>query len=393
MIKKETDLTMISHSRRDFIKSSFWGAGAFIMGSSPVLSSDHLNMDEKIPLAKHSIKAFNIDFNWGEGGAHGFARPGLWAEADPKEHVKWYEDLGCNVIHSFGVSCNGYAWYKNGVIPEQPGLKHDFLIDTVKLAHKKNIKVFAYFCVGANNKWEEDHPDLVYHIDGPQIPFTTAYIDYLCASVEDVVKKSGVDGIMLDWFYSPGHGKDPLPPLRWLPCEQVMYKELMHQPFPGKENITPDIELDFRRKAIDRAWKRIREVARFTRADCIIWLTCSYLQSKEIAGSDLLNEVDWLMNEAGDIATTKAVRAAMNKQTKFITCLANWNKQNPAEIIPYAIKEGIGLYGFTKPVAGSMMPPVDAYLSMPVESFKGDARNIAALARAYHNLPLSYVKK
>jgi hypothetical protein len=28
---------------------------------------------------------------------------------------------------SFAVSCNGYAWYKNGIVPEQPGLKHNFL--------------------------------------------------------------------------------------------------------------------------------------------------------------------------------------------------------------------------------------------------------------------------
>ena len=68
-----------------------------------------------------SIKAYCIDFNWGEGGPNGFAAPGLWADADPVAHVNWYADLGCNVIQSFAVSCNGYAWYKNGIVPEQPG--------------------------------------------------------------------------------------------------------------------------------------------------------------------------------------------------------------------------------------------------------------------------------
>src|SRR5665647_284629 len=201
-----------------------------------------------------SIKAYNIDYNWGPGGAHGFAKPGLWADADPEILMKWYEDLGCNVVHSFGVSCNGYAWYKNGIIPEQPGLKYDFLTDMVKIGRKKNMKVFGYFCVGANNKWEEDHPDLCYRMDGQQIPFTIQYIDYLSSTIEDAIKKTDMDGIMLDWFYNPGGGRDPMSPLKWLPCEQIMYKELMNQSFPGEDEITVEIELDFRRKAIDRAW-------------------------------------------------------------------------------------------------------------------------------------------
>ncbi len=34
------------------------------------------------------IKAYDIDFNWGPGGAHGFAEPGLWADANPEEHIQ-----------------------------------------------------------------------------------------------------------------------------------------------------------------------------------------------------------------------------------------------------------------------------------------------------------------
>ena len=78
---------------------------------------------------------------------------------------------------------------------------------------------------------------------------------------------------------------------------------------------------------------------------------------------------------------------------KLITCLANWNKQDPAEVVPAAIKEKVGLFGFTKPVIGPIMPPVDYYLSKSVDSLKGDERNIAVLARAYNNLPLDYIKK
>lgn len=339
------------------------------------------------------IKAFNIDYNWGPGGAHGFAKPGLWADANPETLMKWYEDLGCNVVHSFGVSCNGYAWYKNGIIPEQPGLKYDFLTEMVKIGRKKNIKVFGYFCVGANNKWEENHPDLCYQMNGEQIPFTMQYVDYLCTSIEDAIKKTDMDGIMLDWFYNPGGGRDSLRALKWLPCEQVMYQELMDQPFPGKDKMTAEIELNFRRKAIDRAWKHVRDATKKTKPECAIWLTCYNLNSKEIDGSDMLKEIDWLMNEAGDIATIEAMRSKVGSHTKLITCLANWNKQNPAEIVPAAIKANVGLYSFTKPVVGALMPPVEMYLSQPVSEFIEDGKNVAILARTYRGLPVEFVEK
>jgi hypothetical protein len=340
-----------------------------------------------------SIKAYCIDFNWGEGGAHGFARPGLWADANPKDHVNWYAALGCNVIQSFAVSCNGYAWYKNGIIPEQPGLKYDFLTEQVKLARKKNIKVVGYFCVGANNKWEEDHPDLCYQMGGRQIPLTQTYLNYLCASIEDAIRKTDIDGIMLDWFYNPGGGSgDRSTPLRWLPCEQEMYRELMGEAFPGKEQVTVDDELAFRRKAIDRAWKQIKETTKRTKQDCIIWLTACEVNSKEYEGNAILKEVDWLMNEAGDIERTQAMAELAGQDTKLITCFAHWNGQNPVDVIPAAVKQGVGLYGFTKPVSGSIMPPVDYYLSASIDSLKGDELNIAVLARSFNGLPLDYVK-
>jgi len=171
-----------------------------------------------------------------------------------------------------------------------------------------------------------------------------------------------------------------------------MYQELMNQLFPGKDNITPEIELDFRRKAIDRAWKQIRAVTKQTKSDCIIWLTAYELNSREIAGSDMLKEVDWLMNEAGDIARIEAVRGSIGSNTKLITCLANWNKQDPSEVVPAAIKANVGLYSFTRPVVGALMPPVDMYLSQPVSDFSGDALNIAILARTFKGLPLDYIR-
>ncbi len=343
--------------------------------------------------SKKIIKAYDIDFNWGPGGAHGFAEPGLWADAKPEEHIKWYEDFGCNVVQTFAVSCNGYAWYKNGVVPEQPGLKYDFLPEMVRLGHERNMKIFGYFCAGANNRWEELHPDLCYQMNGQQIPFTTKYLDYLCASIEDAIIKTGIDGFMLDWLYNPGGGREPLLPLRWLLCEQEMYKELMGESFPGKEKITSEIELEFRRKTIDRAWNRIRETAKKADPECIIWLTSYELNSPEYAGLSLLKEADWVMNEAGDVSRTESVNNLVGANTKLITCLANWNKQDPLEVVSHAQNNNIGLYGFTKPVVGNGMKPIDYYLSNPIDKYEKDERNIAVLIRLYNGLPMDYVKK
>jgi len=363
---------------------------AFLMSAQSAAAQAH---DEE-------LRAYNIDFNWGAGtndyiqpGVCNFAKPGLWADADPAEHVAWYAALGCNVIQSFAVSCNGYAWYKNGIVPEQPGLKHDFLTEQVRLAHPRHMRVIGYFCAGSNTKWGREHPDLSYGTPSqPHIPYTTPYLDYLCASIADAVRKTGIDGIMIDWLWNPGTTMEPYPPLRWLPCEQVMYGELMGQPFPGKANITPDLEHQFRRRAINRCWMRIRDTVKQTRPDCIIWLTSCQLTSKDIAGSPMLKEVDWVLNEAGDIATTDSIRGLLGPRTRLLTCLANWNKQDPTCVVPAAAKAHVGLYGFTKPVCGSMPKPIDYYLSHPVKELKGDEKNIAVLARAYHNLPQSYVK-
>src|SRR5665647_2540805 len=118
MVKENSSLA-INKSRRDFMRSSAMGIGSLVIGTYLPLNAISRGFPKNRTALDELIKAYNIDYNWGPGGAHGFAKPGLWADANPQTLMKWYEDLGCNVVHSFGVSCNGYAWYKNGIIPEQ----------------------------------------------------------------------------------------------------------------------------------------------------------------------------------------------------------------------------------------------------------------------------------
>ena len=116
------------------------------------------------PARIKNIKAYCLDFNWAPTRRRGrpFAKPGQWAAADPARHVAWYKAMGANVIQTFCVSTNGYAWYKGGFVPEQPGLKHDFLPEVVKLGHREGMLVMGYFCIASNPKWGTDHPDQSY---------------------------------------------------------------------------------------------------------------------------------------------------------------------------------------------------------------------------------------
>ena len=337
------------------------------------------------------IKAYNLDFNWGEGGPNAFAAPGQWADASPQEHIKWYKELGVNAIQTFCVSCNGYAWYKNGVIPAQPGLKYDFLPEMVRLAHKDGIKVFGYYCIGSNVRWGLENPDYSYGIPADRhIPFTRKYLAYLDTAIREAISKSGIDGFMIDWFYQPNRSATQG---EWLDCEKERYQELMGKQFPGKDSLKEADYNAYSRLAIEKTWEVIHKATKETDPNCKIWLTCFDITHPHIVNSKMFQEIDWLMNEGGDLKRIEEIRSMVGPQTKLITCLAGWNKQDAKTVVIDAIKSGVGLYGFAKPNANSLLPPADWYLSKPIDSLSGDHRNIATFVRVYNNLGMDYIKK
>jgi len=77
--------------------------------------------------------------------------------------------------------------------------------------------------------------------------------------------------------------------------------------------------------------------------------------------------------------------------TAIVVVLFSGCSPNPV-ISDRTIKANVGLYSFTKPIVGALMPPVDMYLSQPVNDFSGDGKNIAILARTYKGLPYDYLK-
>jgi uncharacterized lipoprotein YddW (UPF0748 family) len=334
------------------------------------------------PCAKHAerIKAFCIDFNW-VGGR--FAAPGTFAHADPKVHFQWYKDLGVNVIHTFCVSCDGYAWYReSSVAPVEPGLKHDFLKEITALAHKDGIKVMGYFCVGANALWAQKHPDQTYGGQGISIPLTTEYLDYLTASMKDVLLKTGIDGFQLDWMFSPPLLSEEKN-VRWMACEQKMYQELFGRPFPGKDKIDARETEEFQRRALARCWRRIRETAKSTRPDCIVWLSCYNLKSPQVVGSKMLQEADWLVNEHPDPAYIEAVRKQIGPKTKIIQCLCGWMENDPNQVVGKLKDLDVGFYGFAMGDPQTTLPKPQS-AARPGSLSSINARNIEQLRTIYH---------
>jgi len=319
------------------------------------------------------IKAFCIDFNWGPSG---FAPPGMYTNASARKHLAWYRAMGVNTIQTFCVSCPGYAWYHSEAAPAQPGMQGEFLKEITELGHAAGMRVMGYFCIGANAYWSATRPEWSHPMpDCIAIPFTTEYLDYLGKVIPEAVKRTGIDGFMIDWVFNASHFY-PNKTYRWLDCEKTMHQELFGEPFPGDEAMNGERVNEFNRRALDRCWERIRTTAKSAKPDCIIWLSCYDLQHPQVAGSRMLREVDWVMNEHPDPAKLDLARKAVGPNVKLIQCICGWGDQhNAAAIAGDPRFRDIGLYGFARPDEKTTLPPEDG---------SGNARNIAAMRKAFN---------
>ncbi|HPO17361.1 MAG TPA: hypothetical protein PLI09_28270 [Candidatus Hydrogenedentes bacterium] len=318
------------------------------------------------------IKAFCVDFNW---GTEGFATPGMYAKASPKEHVEWYKAMGVNTIQTFCVSCPGYAWYRSHIAPVQPGMEGDFLKEIAELGHASGMKVMGYFCIGANAYWSEKHPEQCHpHPNAISIPFTNLYLNYLSRVIQESLRRTTIDGFMIDWVYNASHFY-PDKQYTWLECEKQMYQELFGKPFPGDEAMDKARIDEFNRHAVMRCWDRIQAAAKSVKPGCIIWLSCFDLQHPQIAGSRMLRDIDWLMNEHPDPVKLEEAKKAVGPKTRLIQCICGWGDQHDAgKIINDPRFADVGLYGFARP---------DATTTLPLEDGSGNARNIAAMRQFF----------
>lgn len=369
MLENQVEATA-AWTRRDLVRAAGSIAGLAALNGFAASANELAATVPTSGPGRRPVKAFCVDFNWGDKGA---SEPGLYAQADPAEHVRWYQGLGANTIQTFCVSYNGYAWYPSDVAPVTPGLRcADFLGEMVRRGHKAGMKVFGYFCLGANPYWEGRNPDLV-HTEGSdyiKIPLTLEYLDYFCRSVEDALKKTGVDGFMIDWIRPTQHKA-------WLACEKEMYRQLLGEKFPGFAMPSPEAALRFDRLAIERAWRQITWAVRATRP-AVVWTNHPILKNEYAIwdGHRLLREVDWILNEAPELEHLEWLQKHVGPKTLIVQNLCGWEGHDAGawrKVDPQVF----GLYGFAK---------ADPETTLPSEKSAVNARNIRILREAYHSL-------
>mgnify|MGYP006425865947 CR=1 FL=1 len=335
------------------------------------------------------IKSYCIDFNWENSGT--FARPGLWAKANPSDHVQWYKTMGANVIQTFCVSCNGYAWYNSDVVPPQPGLEHDFLRDVVRQGHQEGMKVMGYFCISANSRWGKENPALSYGSPSAyHIPYTDLYLEYLAQAITDAVKTTGIDGFMIDWVWMPNRKANAG---LWIESEKILYEQLMGQVFPGEKNLSPQQDMTYSRAAIERTWKTIHKAAKAANPDCLLWLTTNQVEHPHVFNSQMYRDVEWLMGEQGKLNEIEELKISLGTNSQFITCMSDFGHSDATVEVPNAIEAGIGLYGYAKPTEETGLIPLDNILSSDLSQLSGNEQRIAVMARAYRGKSLSSIWK
>ena len=342
--------------------------------------------------ANDPIKAFCIDFNWGEGGPNGFAKPGLWADASPEEHVAWYAGLGCNVIQTFAVSCNGYAWYKGGRVPPQPGLKYDFLADTVKLGHQPGHEGDGLFLRRCEHALGPDAHQ-------PQLRRAQ------CAA-HPVHNRLSRLPLRLHRGRPPAHrhgrfhdrlGLEPGRPRRQPGCagwsaSSRCIGSCFGEAFPGKDKITPERELEFRRRAIDRCWERIRATTKRVKPDAVIWLSCCNVSSPVVVNSKLFKEVDWLMNEATDPKSLQQVAEDEGPAHPAGAVCRRLGRCPRRAAYSVGRRRARPRHLRLRQAGPNSLPlPIAEYRSRSIASFQGNDRNIAVLARYFTGASLEIV--
>jgi len=369
-MNENRDAASVRLTRREMIVGTAVAAGTAFSGLSCIESSADRAERQPSSTPHKLVKAFCIDFNW---GAKGPAEPGLFAQADPEEHVRWYQDLGCNTIQTFCVSYNGYAWYPSEVAPVTPGLKcPDFLGRMVELGRRAGMRVMGYFCLGSNAYWEDRHPNMAHIEDrgSVNVPFTLEYLDYFCRSVEDAMKKTDVDGFMIDWIRPTRH-------VKWLDCEKEMYRQLIGEKFPDDGPPSAEAVGEFDRRAIERAWRHIRWIVRATRP-AIVWTNHPFLKEEYPLweGQPLLTEADWILNESHELEHLDWLTSRVGPRTLIVQNLCGWKEHN-ASMWARVDRTKFGFYGFAR---------ADDKTTLPDMKLDWNAQNIGILRQAYHEM-------
>lgn len=370
--------------RTFFCLGSFVLAGMGILNFSACKREQAPSYDPNAP-----VLAFCVDYNWSGHGYAGLALPDEYNTADAKSHVDWCKARNINTIQSFCVSHCGYAWYDSAYAPKIKGLKTDFLRDLVNMGHKEGMRVLGYFSPGTNVYWKDTHPDECYDNGNMfHVVYTKKYLEYLGNVIKEAVSSTGIDGFMIDSLFTTPCYSGEL--MKWLPCEQEMYVEIMNAPFPGVAEVTAAQTLEYKRRAVERCWDVIRTSAKSVNPQCIIMLTCHDLTHEQLRpDSKIYKETDWLMNENADPEFLKKVRNLVGPDTRLIQCISGWATHDAQSLFGTFSRENVNYYGFAWADEKNALPHTLEGAGNNVR-FITNAKNIKAMKDFYGNQMHAY---
>ena len=256
------------------------------------------------------------------------------------------------------------------------------------------MRVMGYFCVAANTRWAKEHPNLSYGIPSDyHLPLSDAYLDYLGVAVEDALRRTDMDGFMVDWLWNP---KDEVRAAQskghWIDCDKQLFETLVGKPFPADGRPAAADRQAYEHKAIERCWRRIHDTAKRVKPGCVIWISCYDVLDPTIQGSVALKEADWFMDESGNPEKMRNIAAQLGPQTQQLLCVVGWGEgHNARKILADPSNAGYGIYGFMAPGPDSLPLPIARCLAQPSDRFRGNERNVAVLARFFTGRPFDYV--
>jgi hypothetical protein len=317
------------------------------------------------------MRGFSIEFNCDVLGNP--MSPGLYQNVTAESQLKWYLDHGVDVIQTFCMGLNGYAWYRSKIAPVEPGLNGNFLKDLVRIGHEAGVEVHGYFNPVGDASYRVKHCyDESSVIDRRRNqPLTTELVDYYCRCIEEAVRETGIDGFLIDWL-------DEVEPL-WIPAEKQMYEELTSRKFPekpikeasdfpvpwkwfGESKLPVFMErqevIRFRRLAIERAWKKFREAAKSVNPNVKIWINPPFrIWDLDVFNDNLaVKEADIILSEGRNLEVALWLRKQVPETPIFVNfggLRSDGKSKFPLEDFQ---KYGFHHYGFARPEIETGVP-------------------------------------
>lgn len=247
------------------------------------------------------VRLMHCDLNWTVKGA---AAPHEWAFINPEEYFNWHMDFGTNVMYCQAYIFGGTAFYPSKLGPVAPGPGNQLFPSLYKLARKKGVPVWSYFCVGADLVMSNHCPHWV--VPGSRDQFAHGFMapesewtDLLCARVREFLGQFPVDWLLLDWFVYGG-----LKPNETLvqpaPYAKEPFRRIIGREMPDKaEDITPAECLAYKRQVLAEQFHRLQAAVRETSPSTKILFNVPYWEPAEPIWVDhpMLNESDGLFAE------------------------------------------------------------------------------------------------